>query len=239
MGSGTLVELGQVVEILTAAHVVHMLPESGEVGIGQVRQGSSLPQRLKLEMAHTQSVVLWQEDQPDGPDLAFLRLPPDTTATLRATRNVYNLGKRRDDSFIPGITLEAIIGVIGEWTTHPANDADTRRVMNFETFYAVGETSNERSSNGYDFFDFRCDPPEEGERHPTTFGGTSGGAVWRLRFRRNADGRLEADRVLLGVPILQSAQVGRTRTITCHGLNSIERLKQEMKGKWPDMCGES
>jgi hypothetical protein len=74
-GSGTLVSVGNVRGILTAAHVLDNLPDRGTVGIVEY-QGESVHYRKRtIEMADTTRILLRGDAfGPDGPDLGFLRL---------------------------------------------------------------------------------------------------------------------------------------------------------------------
>jgi hypothetical protein len=86
-GSGTLVSVGKVRGILTAAHVLTHLPDSGAVGIVEYR-GEGIDYRKRtIEMANTTKIVLRGDAfGPDGPDLGFLRLSERKARPLRAER---------------------------------------------------------------------------------------------------------------------------------------------------------
>src|ERR1051325_4361345 len=73
-GSGTLVTIGSINGILTAAHVVDALPRSGPVGLVLYSGTHSTVQKQTLKMEHADSVVIRGDTfGPKGPDLAFLR----------------------------------------------------------------------------------------------------------------------------------------------------------------------
>lgn len=86
LGSGTLVELAGVRGIVTAAHVLKALQEQDHVGI--VRFGGGLNnQRLRLSVELLDSVAIGGEEAGEaGPDIAFIRLPPEETL---ASTNVF------------------------------------------------------------------------------------------------------------------------------------------------------
>jgi len=95
-GSGTLVTVGSLHGVLTAAHVVDALPKTGEVGLVVGIEDPSKYQRQVSKMKHTESILLCSKpfDQ-YGPDLAFLTLPPETIGWLKAQRSFHNLVKHR------------------------------------------------------------------------------------------------------------------------------------------------
>jgi hypothetical protein len=85
VGSGTLVTVGSVDGILTAAHVIEALPKKGKVGIITSVDESSRLEAFKIEMDHAVPVVVGEQRSIElGPDLAFLRLPPESVGWLTA-----------------------------------------------------------------------------------------------------------------------------------------------------------
>ncbi len=75
-GPGTLVTVGSLYGILTAAHVLGNLPTKGQVGLVTHADDPSRFQKQIIMMEHTDSVIMRGKafDQ-KGPDLGFLRLP--------------------------------------------------------------------------------------------------------------------------------------------------------------------
>lgn len=80
LGSGTLARIGTVCGIVTAAHVSEGLRRPDQV-VGLAQFVGARQQAAKLSMEHVRDVTLgnppWIKD---GPDLAFLVLPPDVAA---------------------------------------------------------------------------------------------------------------------------------------------------------------
>src|SRR5439155_4689896 len=92
---------------------------------------------------------------PDGPDMAFMRLPPDVVSQLRATNSFFNLEKRRNEVLAkktptaPAYT-DAIVGMIHEYTKDvPSEGINTRR-KEFGALFSGGEVKAARTANGYD-----------------------------------------------------------------------------------------
>jgi len=121
-GSGTLVSIDGVEGILTAEHVVRDLRKRQSAGIilcgyreGEVHQ-FGFDTRLCQDFSYCA-----QAGRPaDGPDLSFLVLPPNKTASLKARKTFYNLSKRRDAMLDNPPSRElgvwAIYGLADEWT---------------------------------------------------------------------------------------------------------------------------
>jgi hypothetical protein len=82
-GSGTLVTVGSLYGILTAAHVLDNLPKKGQVGLVTHADDPSRFQKQVIAMEHTDSVVMRGTtfDQ-KGPDLGFLRLPQESVGWI-------------------------------------------------------------------------------------------------------------------------------------------------------------
>src|SRR3972149_9263443 len=76
-GSGTLVSVGSIDGILTAAHVLKNLPDQGEVGLIPFSIQPPVAQSKTIDMALARKVTISTDGpSPTGPDLGFLRLPP-------------------------------------------------------------------------------------------------------------------------------------------------------------------
>src|SRR5262245_46722409 len=71
-GSGTLINVGPVAGILTAAHVVQNLPDRGEVALTRFPGKPHLLQKQTIDMALAEKLVVAAgDDGPGGPDLGF------------------------------------------------------------------------------------------------------------------------------------------------------------------------
>jgi hypothetical protein len=78
-GTGTLVKVGSLYGVLTAAHVVDALPKTGHVALVSHADDPSQFQRQLINVEYVDSAVLRADTfGKSGPDLAFMRLPPET-----------------------------------------------------------------------------------------------------------------------------------------------------------------
>src|SRR5712671_744901 len=121
-GSGTLVTVGSLYGVLTAAHVVEKLTKYGNVGIILNVESPAQYDKLTINMDHTEPPVVIKADEfgPLGPDLAFLRLTDPALGWLKAKNSFYSLSRRRD-AVLSGEELaeshaDCITGIIHELT---------------------------------------------------------------------------------------------------------------------------
>src|ERR1043166_8430517 len=138
-GSGSLVTIGPLYGILTAAHVLNALSKTGPVGIVSHADDASKFQKQVITMEHTEPLVMnGNAHDQRGPDLGFLRLPEEGIGWLKAKNSFYNLSKRRQDVLAnkdpaPSHVYSAI-GMIHEFT----RDApDERRRVRRKVFTAI------------------------------------------------------------------------------------------------------
>jgi hypothetical protein len=236
-GSGTLVTVGKVSGILTAAHVLDNLPDQGVVGIVEYRGEKLHYRKQTIDMAGATKIVLRDASfGPDGPDLGFLRLPTESVGWFAAIGSFYNLLKHRSDASNPAPSphsADAVVGMIHERTKGlPAERANERR-KGFEALFSNGTVSGEREANGFDLFDFV--PTEYPDfKLPGNYQGTSGGALWKIYLKLNGEIPQVAAARLWGVPFYQTNEKGSHR-LTCHGMGGVfGRLVDAVIAKWPE-----
>lgn len=230
-GTGTLVRIGSVFGVLTAAHVLDELPKHGQVGIVRITDRPNRPQKLKIEMGSTDRLLLGEPpfDKSSGPDLGFLRLYGDTLGWLKAKALFFNLEKRAATIAEPQPPpyYDAIIGVVAErMRTLPDVVADTT-LLEIQTLFASG-VAGERRGNGFDLLEFHTFLPPA--KQPNSYQGTSGGGLWRLYL----DPREQQirDKALIGVAFYES-KVDGGMILTCHGPKSIySYMIQQIRAKW-------
>ena len=240
VGSGSLVTVGSVHGILTAAHVLKYLPDQGEVGLIRFSMAQSFPQKATIDMGQAEKLTIAAEDEgPEGPDLGFLRLSPKDVGPLQARNVFFNLGKRReavlaDDQPDPPY-FDGISGLIADWTTDLPPEHGWARVKGFRAVYGVGLIVGEHESNGFDLFDFEV-TYGPGSVSPVSYEGMSGGALWRVYYTKDDDGQLSVlDKKVFGVAFHQSDLSDQKRIITCHGPRSVYgSLIEAIREKWPE-----
>jgi len=237
-GSGTLVSVGKVNGILTAAHVLDNLPDRGTVGIVEYRGESVHYRKQTIEMADTTKIALRGDAfGPDGPDLGFLRLPAVSVGWLAAIGSFYNLLKHRSDDPNPPPSphsVDAIVGMIDERTKDLPAERPRERRKGFEALFSNGTISATREVDGYDLLDFvPTDYPDF--KLPGNYQGTSGGALWRIYLKLNGEAPKIAAARLWGVPFYQTKNGNGSHTLTCHGMGGVYgRLVDAVVEKWPE-----
>jgi hypothetical protein len=127
--------------------------------------------------------------------------------------------------------VELICGVIGERTTHRIEGNTS--IATFEGLLNVGRVVDKTEANGLDLFRFQPVPGADA-KPPSSYGGTSGGGLWRLYTEARDDGtqKLKQTR-MVGVAFWQKP-VGAEMHIVCHGQHSVHNvLHHEILKKWP------
>src|SRR5262249_26322417 len=130
VGTATLVYVGSVPGLLTAAHVLDALPSSGDVAVVLFKSGKLQKQVIPMKYA-VPVTIRGNEFNQNGPDLGFLRLPFNIAGSLNAIGSFYNLKKWRDSVFsdkkpAPNY-VEALVGMIDELTHEIPVDKPLRR----------------------------------------------------------------------------------------------------------------
>ena len=89
-GSGTLVKLGSIRAILTAAHVLSNLPRSGPVGLILYSRNSTRVHQFDLNMETVRQIQIGKGPvDSDGPDLALAILPFPKVGSIEAVKSFY------------------------------------------------------------------------------------------------------------------------------------------------------
>jgi len=236
-GSGTLISVGPIQGILTAAHVLEHLPDKGNVGVILYQEDSAKFGKRVIDMQHTEKLVIGGEASgASGPDLGFLRLPPNTVSALGAVLSFYNLSKRQNDVLankVPAPSFaDAIVGMISELTEDIPTDRKLVRLKSFTAIFGPGTSSAITEASGHDLFEFEVTPSPD-FKLPSSFGGTSGGAVWRFYVAEKEGAASVVDSRLVGVPFFETLRHGKM-IISCHGPKSIYSIIADaIAKKWP------
>jgi hypothetical protein len=269
-GSGLLVEVDGVSGILTAEHVIFQ-PGGLETKASIL---ATVPQVYPFESfadpipdqpcrhatgTHIPAEVLtWFPEAPQtegytewGPDLAFIRIPKGTRfeSSLRTTRiNFYSWARRPELDMQKALaernSILAVVGAPGEWIENDSSPQPGQFGQRIKV--GVMMTAQERyhaDQNGYDFLDAIASR-EPGTFIPNSFGGVSGGALWRFRdvFHTNRLGpQLDReDYVLAGIAFWQGRIDSSAPFVRCHGPRSIyEKFLPEVRDwlKTPPQIG--
>ncbi len=239
-GSGSLVTIGSIDGILTAAHVLRNLPDHGEVGIVRFPRARSFAQKPTINMGQAEKLTLAADVfGPEWPDIGFLRLSPEDVGGLKARNVFFNLGMRRDSVLADDQPnppyFDGISGMIAERTTELPPELGRARVKGFHALYGLGCVVGEHESNGFDLFDFEVNYGPRTDS-PYSYKGMSGGALWRVYCTKDDNGELSVvDKKVFGVAFYQSDLLDQKRIIICHGPRSVYGpLIEAIREKWPE-----
>jgi hypothetical protein len=233
LGSGTLMQLAGVHGVLTAAHVAELLPRQERIGILRFRDG--LMESLVFPTTHLDVLMIGGGNSGEhGPDIAFVKLPPEAQATLQATNVFFSpdahgerMLQRRGGSLGP-VQARFVAGVLDHFTEVLPARGNVYR-MSFTSLTGWGEIVERGvTADGFDWFEFAL-IYEDGVIPPPTYGGVSGGSVWQL-----IDDTPPLHRNVIGVPFRESnADANGHRRLICHGPKSIyEVLLPEVAKRW-------
>lgn len=233
-GSGTLVSVEKVTGIVTAGHVLRHLPTSGDVGFARCTDSGEI-QKHTIDINLTERLTVWDGiESPSGPDIGFLRLPDQAVGTFMARHTILNLEKRRDrllaSDFAKGPHFDGVFGFLAEWTVDNTEASERRK--GFKALYGVGLAGEERTSGEYDFCDLDISYGPEAET-PTSFGGMSGGGLWRAHLTRDGDKVTLRDVSFWGVAFYERPESEGKRIIVCHGRRSVyDVLLAQVADRW-------
>ena len=233
LGSGTLVTVGSTHAILTAHHVLHVLPKHGRLGL-------ILSPTLHQHTVDTQALVYREIARgtvdSEGPDLGAVILAPPIAAAIAAKKTFYNLDSRREQLLHrppdrhDGVWF--VHGFVGERTVEEPGRDGFSLIKGFYSFSGAGGPEEPPISIGnHDYFAF---PVSYGARSvaPTSFGGMSGGGLWQVTLIRDPQGDIRPKKSLLsGVVFYQEATTDTQCGVKCHGRSSVYKVAYEAIGK--------
>jgi hypothetical protein len=227
-GSGVLVRHGELHGILTCAHVSnHLRDLKRPIGLVRLNRGPA-EQLGTLNMEEVFSYVVGEEPWTSGEeDLAFIHLPPHLAANigrdcvfLDAERNFI---KPEPDELSSLIQVNSVFGLVEAFTgvtTRQVGRATTllRGVMTPGTLRDLNPLSATLDC-------FEENLPDL----PSSFGGTSGGGLWRVYVRKREDGGFEVvHHRLIGIASSEDKSTMPPRWIMCQGFGRIEALLREV-----------
>jgi len=237
VGTATLVHVGKLPGLLTAAHVLDVLPSTGAVAIVLFQSGKLQKQVIPMEYA-VPVVIRGEEFTKNGPDMGFLRLPPTIAGSLSAIGLSYNLKKWSDSVFsdkkpAPNY-VEALVGMIGALTHESPAEKPHRRAKSFSAVFCDAKEQNTRKSDGYDLVDV-APVAYPDFALPPNFEGMSGGALWRMYFIERGGTPQIITKHLVGIPFYQSVNANGSTIITCHAATGIYKtLVETIEDRRPD-----
>jgi len=224
LGSGVLVTAGSVYAILTAHHVVKVLPRSGRLGLILSETISAIT--ISTDALRYLEIARGIKDA-EGPDLGAVILSPVIAAELRAKKTFHNLDKTRERFLtqLPDVKdgLWILQGFVEEWTKVDLHVDGYAKTFGFYELSSSGIISASYSIGDHDYFVF---PVSYKERNVPHFGGTSGGGLWQVPLvKKNPESELtHKTPQLAGVAFYQEPILAERSAVKCHGRRSVYEI---------------
>ena len=223
LGSGVLVAAGPIKGILTCAHVAEQFRQRADIGLLRFSHNEQLQmQKLLLGDTTTPYIAenigdpLWSN--PEAFDLAFVALPPRDVATLEATCVFLNWDTNRA-KLLGGepardAHVDAVFGLLDEFSEEPIR-GDGLVTTPMKAVLTPGHIiARDKGLLTLECMDYNV------SELPKSFGGNSGGGLWRLYLKVIEGGGYElVQSRLCGIA---SFQLDQTHII-CQGFDRIEQ----------------
>ena len=233
IGSGTFVTIDDVSGILTAQHVTNELVSSD---LGLIVAEHEHKPILNSDLF--QVIKLKEDNANELPDLSFIHLPASTLGTIKAIKSFYNIGTKKESTLQEPLEKDIGVWFICGFPDELKKEGE-KSIRGFDSatgFYglcgATSGVSNEYIENDFDYIEV---PVSCGTADviPSNYGGVSGGGLWQVPlYVDEKEKRFWGDPVLSGVAFYQSDMENNSRTIKCHGRQSIYRkLIQTLESK--------
>lgn len=233
LGSGTLVTVGSTHAILTAHHVLQVLPKHGRIGL-------ILSPTLHQHTVDIQALVYKEIARgtidAEGPDLGAVILAPAIAPAIAAKKTFYNLDACREQLLHTPPDLHDgawfVHGFVDERTVEEPGRDGFSLIKGFYSFSGAGGPDELPVPKGdHDYFAF---PVSYDARSvsPNSFGGMSGGGLWQVTLLRDPQGDIRPKKSLLsGVVFYQEATTDTQCGVKCHGRSSVYNVAYEAIGK--------
>jgi hypothetical protein len=233
-GTGVLIRHGELHGILTCAHVDKYLRELKQP-VGLVRLNRGLAQQFgTIDMEEVFSYAAGEEPwTKGGEDISFIHLPPQLVGNiakdcffLDAEKNFSKPEPDNRSSLIPAYSLFGLVEEFTGATTRQDGMATTllKGVLTSGVLRDVDALTATLEC-------FKENLPDL----PDSFGGTSGGGLWRVYVRKRDDGSFEAIHHRL-IGIASQEDKSSPPRITCQGMGRVEAM---LEGVRRGMSGES
>lgn len=248
LGSGTLVRRGKIYGILTAAHVVEEIKTFPEIGLLQFVVRENKYQLTTIQKEHLDSIEFRKAPwSVQGPDLAFIRLPPHIGSAIGAASSYFNfnLHKKKALGTKPKNTriVDCVLGLVWEWKNEPQIKKFRRgtkmllkSTTQIEGLQNIGTANGmTHGREGFDRMLFKPEPASHFDL-PASYKATSGGGL--IRFYINRDTNRISQARLIGVAYYETDKKRNgQRNLICHGPKSLyEKLDAAMIEKWGADC---
>jgi hypothetical protein len=244
LGSGTLVQIDEWQGILTARHVVQ--PDKADLRLDRTGHPERLLRTAVGPFAHDLSistnalrfVITPRKTQQYGPDLAFIVLPPGAfLEEIAARKSFYNLSKSSADRKATALTETGFFALCGFPRVKDFSvDAELGLsiVQGLYGYCMLTGPEGYEHHDQWDYYEMGVSQQAANE-FKRSFGGVSGGGVWRINARRKKEDKpgqeILDSMTFAGVAFYEIDDVKAERfTVRAHGPVSIyDRLIDEVR----------
>lgn len=222
LGSGTLIEFNNVFAILTAQHLTKELNNVEQFGIILDKN----EHRFFLNRQHV-SFIEFSSSQKSakGPDLALIKLHGNIVEIFKAKKSFYSLSLFKDCGVLNHLCYQEGLWNLSGFIEGLTKQSDS--IYAFDSTKAFCLLNGPTIINEYyeeDNFDY-CRAVvnyEENINIPQSFGGMSGGGLWKIILKITKDSVPKIDKAILcGVPFYETGMENNQRKIICHAHKSI------------------
>ncbi len=230
LGSGTLIKIEATYAVLTAHHVLEVLPATGRLHI--ILSDSIHKDNIDIQGLQYLKIARGPKGS-DRPDIGAIIIAPNIAAAIRSHRGnkvFYNLEKRRDFLLRTPPDLEKgvwfVNGFIDEKTITIRDRDDYTILKGFQIQSGKCSPEPAVTLGNHDYFSFPVNQGRKSEA-PRSFGGMSGGGLWQVLLKLDSHGNLcHKNPLLSGVVFYQEFDTisGHAVRCHCHGRLSIYQV---------------
>ncbi len=218
-GSGSLVSVETTCYIMTAYHVWKMF--EGKIGIGLTLNEENVDHRFFLDVKLVVPFGPKQHrdwDNPRGPDMVLLRIPPQYLDVLKRVKRFYAL--TADVPNLPNVDSLDVWILIGS-PSEQGKLLPKHASLTINAIYAT--IRSESTQDELDYVDLDMDTTSPGI--PRRFYGMSGGGFWIISVFASSGTQIQWIPELVGMACWQlpSSVIGTAR-VRCLGGKSIRTL---------------
>jgi len=221
LGSGILVSVNDTRAILTADHVLEVLPKTGPLGV--FLEKTSEPRTLETEGLIFRSIAHGKGDA-EGPDMGAVIIAPHVGTAIAARKSFVRLDSQRDRMLTDPPELRDGVwfaqGFLEERTVVIPDPDGSGTTTRFYNFSGVGGPDEALEVAGYDYFEFPVTHESRSEA-PLSWGGMSGGGLWQVPLERQGEGFVYLRPLLSGVLFYQWPTTDTQCGVRAHGRKSI------------------
>ncbi len=237
LGSGTLIKVGVTYAVLTAHHVLEVLPITGRLGV--ILSDSMHQDSIDTEGLNYLKIARGPKGT-DRPDIGAIILAPNIAASIQANQAnkvFYNLESRRDfllnapPPLCNGVWF--VNGYIAEGTITIHDHDRYSLIKGFQNLSGQCSPNPAVVVGNHDYFSF---PVGHGGRSiaPNRFGGISGGGLWQIPLILDSNGNLcHKSPLLSGVVFYEEYDTvdGPAVMCHCHGRLSLYQVVYDALNK--------